>query len=227
MPRSDDMLMFFRDALLSFAPLELRHKVRPYSPTTTLRSATWLGLAQFAIAALTLLARYRNFFLARAQQWASPMRGTAEWVQSGTAVIITIEFFIYPLSLLLAYLVIEGLVRFAAGMVTSEVVPSLPIVLGYKLTTRLQRRREMARLRSLPPDQWQVLPAEKIQVASAQAKPGWTAMATIAIGERWYEVESERSGPAPLSWIYVLRPAPAGKILRRLERYDPPSSLSG
>lgn len=218
------MLMFLCDALLSFAPLELRHKVQPYSPTTTLRSATWLGLAQFVIAAFMLLARYRSFFMARAQQWAAPMRGTAEWVQSGTAVIITIEFLIYPLSLLLAYLAIEGLVRFAAGMITSEVVPSLPVVLGYNFITGLQRRREMARLRSLPPDQWQVLPAEKIQIASAQAKPGWTAVATIAIGERWYEVESERSGPAPLSWVYVLRPAPAGKILRRLEHYDPPST---
>jgi hypothetical protein len=217
-------LIPLRDALLSFAPLELRQKIRPYSPATTLKSATWLGLAQFVTAAFMLLARYRSFFMARAQQWASPLRGTAEWVQSGTAVIITVEFFLYPLSLLLVYLAIEGFARFAAGIVTSEVVPSLPIVLGWKIIAGLQTRREMARLRSLPPDQLQVLPAEKLEIASAQPKPGWTASATIAIGEHWYEVESERSGPAPLSWIYVLRPAPAGKILRRLERYDPPST---
>jgi hypothetical protein len=125
--------------------------------------------------------------------------------------------------LLLAYFAIEGFVRFAAGVITSEVVPSLPIVLGYKIIAGSQRRKEMARLRSLPPDQLQALSADKIQIASAQPKPGWTTMATITIGERWYEIESERSGPAPLSWIYVLRPAPAGKILRRLERYDPRS----
>ena len=217
------MFVFLRDALLSFAPLEARHKDRPFSPVTTLRSAIWLGFAQFFIAGFALLARYHNFFMARAQQWAAPMRGTAEWVQSGAAVIITIEFFFYPFSLLLAYLAVEGFVRFAAGIITAEVVPSLPVVLGYKVIARLHRRKETARLRSLPADQFQILAAEKVQIASAQAKPGWTAMATIVIGERWYEIESERSAPAPLSWIYVLRPAPAGKILRRMERYDPPS----
>jgi len=222
MSQSHHTFISLRDALLSFAPLGLRRKIRPYSPPTVLRSATWLGVVQFGIASFALLARYRSFFMVRAQQWASPMRGTAEWVQSGTAVIITLEFFLYPLSLLLAYLAIEGFIRFAAGMITSEVVPSLPVTLGYKIMARMQRSNQMARLRSLPPDQFQALAAEKIQIASAQPKPGWTAMVTIAIGERWYELESERSGAAPFSWVYVLRPAPAAKILRRLEHYDPP-----
>jgi hypothetical protein len=215
------MFVFLHDVLLSFAPLRVRQKSRPYSPVTTLRSAIWLGFAQFFIAGFALLARYHHFFIVRAQQWAAPMRGTVEWVQSGAAVIITIEFLFYPLSLLLAYLAIEGFVRFAAGVITSEVVPSLAVVLSYKIIDTLQRRKEVARLRSLPPDQFQVLAAERIQIASAQAKPGWNAMATIVIGERWYEIEDERAGPAPLSRIYVLRPAPAGKILRRLERYEP------
>jgi hypothetical protein len=167
--------------------------------------------------------RYRSFFMTRAQQWSAPMRGTAEWVQSGAALIITIEFFLYPISLLLAYFAIEGFIRFAAGIIASEIVPSLPVALGYKIIATSQRRKEMTRLRSLPPDQFQLLPAKKVRIASAQRKPGWTATTTIAIGEHWYEIEAEQSGPPPLSSIYVLRPAPAEKILRRLEHYDPPS----
>jgi hypothetical protein len=150
------------------------------------------------------------------------MHGTAEWVQSGVAVITTIEFFLYPLSLLLAFFVIEGFVRFAAALISSEVVPSLPVVLGYNIIAAFEKRKALARLRSLPQDQFELLPGERIRISSPHAKLSWTPTTTITISDRWYEVEAEMPSTSPLEWVYLLRPAPAGKILRRLERYDPP-----
>jgi len=153
------------------------------------------------------------------------MRRTPEWVQSGTAVIITFEFFLYPLSILLLYFLFEGLARFLAGLITSEVVPSLPAVLVFKSIALLERKRTRDELSELPLDRFERLPGDKIRITSAQAKAGWNASVTISIDGRWYELEAEERASGQLSYVYLLRPAPIGKILRRIEHYQIPSAV--
>ena len=217
------MTSVLRDALLSFCPTAMRQKIRPYSPSTMVRAAIWLGLAQVFLCSFVLVARYRHFFAARARLWSPQMTGTPEWFQSGTAVLITFEFLLYPISLILLYLAVEGVVRFAAGVITSEAVPTLPVWLGFKLIQLRQRRKQVRRLNSLPPDRFEVLSDQRLRISSTLPKAGWNGSITISIDDRWYEIESEGVGSAPCRYTYVLRPASPGKILRRLERY-PPSS---
>lgn len=214
--------IFLRDTLLSFCPAAMRQRTRVYSPSTTLRAATWLGLLQAALFALALAERYRHFFIQRAQQWAEQIHGTSEAVQSGTAVLITLEFLMYPVSLIVLYFFCEGLVRFAAGVTSSEVVPSLPVVLVFKLVQIRERRRHATYLRSLPCDRVESLPDYRIRISSALPKSGWNSSITISIADRWLEVESQQIATGPLPYVYLLRPAPEGKILRRLEQYEPP-----
>jgi hypothetical protein len=100
----------------------------------------------------------------RAQQWSAPMRGSSEVVQSGTAVLVTFEFLIHPLSLLRLYFAGEGLVLFSAAIVTSEIVPSLPVVLTLKLVQLQERRREDRRIQSLPPDLVERLGGDRLRI---------------------------------------------------------------
>lgn len=209
------------DMLLSFCPEAVRRKHRPYSPAALTSLAAALGLVQFVVCALLLLERYRHFFIARAHQWAAQMNGQAEWVQSGSAAIVTFEFFLYPLSLLLLYFMFEGLLRFAAGIATSEVVPSLPVVLAFKAMETVEKRREIKHILSLPPDRVEMLPNGNVRIASALHKAGWDASITIGLDDRWYEVEREMQENGPLPWVYLLRPSPIGKIFRRVEQYEP------
>lgn len=128
-----------RDALLSFCPEAFRRKHRPCSSSSLVTAAIVLGLVQSLICALLLVQRYQHFLVARAHLLADQMNGRPEWVQSGGVAIITFEFFLYPLSLLLLYLGLEGFLRFAAGITASEVVPSLPVVFASRSRRPLGR----------------------------------------------------------------------------------------
>jgi hypothetical protein len=86
-----------RDMLLSFCPEAFRRKQRPYSSSSLVTAAIVLGLIQLVVCALLLAQRYKHFMIARTHLWATQMN----WVQSGGVAIVTFEFFLYPLSLLL------------------------------------------------------------------------------------------------------------------------------
>lgn len=214
------MTTILRDVLLSFCPAALRQKIRPYSPLTMVRAAIWLGLAQVVICSFLLVTRYRHFFETRAQLWSGQMRGTPEWFQAGAAVLITFEFLLYPISVVLLYFLVEGFVRFAAGLITSEAVPTLPVWLGFKVIDFQQRRNHAHHLKLILPDRFEVLPEQRLRISSALPKAGWNGSITISIDDHWYEIESEETGSAPHPYIYLLRPTPPGKILRRLEQYE-------
>jgi hypothetical protein len=214
------MLNALRDFLLSYCPAPLRSSWRPHSALWTLRAATWGGLAQFFLFALALALQFKNYFAYRAQQLAPHMDGTNEVVQAGFAVIVTLEFMIHPLSVLLLYLAIEGLVRFAGGLVAAEVVPSLFVFLAFKAVSSasgLRRRQQIART---VPDTLEKLPDGRLRISSGQPKPGWNSSITIGVNGQWFELDREQPGMPPHDFIYILRPAHPGKILRGYEEYD-------
>lgn len=219
-------MKLLRDALLSFCPEAFRRENRPYSPSSLVTAAIVLGLLQLVVCALLLAKRYRDFMIARTHLWTAQMNGRPEWVQSGGAAIITLEFFLYPLSFLLLYLAIEGFLRFAAGIAASEVVPSLPVVCAFKVAESVKKRRQTKQEISLPADQLEVLPDGHLRVSAARPKASWNATITIGIEDHWYEVEHEMRASEPRSWVYVLRPSPAGKIFRRVEHYQCPPDHS-
>ena len=70
------------------------------------------------------------------------------------------------------------------------------------------------------------LPDGRVRIASATPKAGWNASVTIGIDGQWFEVECEDQAQLPHSHVYVLRPAPPGKILRGYQEYDVPSAMN-
>ena len=214
------MHSILRDFLLSFCPAGTRGRHRPGSQLTVLRSATWGGLAQLLLAALFLIVRLKRHFVLRTQQFGPHMAGSNETGQAMVALIVFLDFLIHPLSLLLLYLAIEGLVRFAGGIITGETVPNLLVSLYFKTADSMSR--SLARRRSAAPvaDIADRLADGRIRISSASQKTGWNSSITVGIGGQWFEVESEEQAPPPRTFMYVLRPASPGKVLRGYQEYD-------
>jgi hypothetical protein len=209
------MHSILRDFLLSFCPAGIRRQRRPGSQLTVLRAATWGGLAQLLLAAFLLLMRLKSHFVLRAQQLGPRIAGANETGHAIIVLIVFLDFLIHPLSLLLLYLAIEGFVRFAAGMIAGEIVPNLLVSLCFKTTDSAPRRRT-------PPvaDIADRLPDGRIRISSASQKTGWNSSLTIGIGGQWFEVEREEQTSPPWTFIYFLRPASPGKVLRGYQEYD-------
>jgi hypothetical protein len=214
------MQSILRDFLLSFCPAKVREARRPSSHLTVLRAAMCSGAAQTLITSLVLIAQFKNYFIARSQQMTPHMGGVNSTGEAVVTVLVVLEFLFQPLSFFLLYLTLEGAVRFLGGLVTAEIVPSLLVFLFFKLLDSTSR--SIGRRHKGPPvaDAVDWLPNDRIQIASASAKTGWNSSITIGINGKWFEIEREENSQPPRPYMYVLRPASPGKILRGYQEYE-------
>jgi hypothetical protein len=144
---------------------------------------------------------------------------------------LSLEYLVFhPLALLQLYLAAEGFIRFVGGVAASEVVPSLPVVLFFKIRKYLQERRirrDLKPLLSIPDSLERLFDGERLRIKTSIAKTGWNASMTIGVDGEWYEVEREERGAFPQAYVYILRRAPAGKILRAYDQYDSGAATKG
>jgi hypothetical protein len=145
--------------------------------------------------------------------------------------LLSIEYVVFhPLALLRLYLAAEGFIRFVGGIAASEVVPSLPVVLFFKMRKYLQERRirrDLEPLVSIPDSLERLSDGERLRIKTAIAKAGWNASITIGVDGEWYEVEREERGAFPRTHVYILRRVPVGKILRGYDEYDSGAAMKG
>jgi len=208
-----------RDFLLSFCPAKVRQAWRPSSHLTVLHAAVLSGAAQFLLMAVVLIAQFKHYFIARSQQMAPHMGGMNSTGEAVVTVLVVLEFLLHPLSFFLLYVALEGAIRFVGSLVTAEIVPSLLVFLVFKLSDSTSR--SISRRRQGPPmaDTMEHLPDRRIRIASARPMPGWNSSITIGIDGQWFEVEREERAQPPRPYVYFLRPAPPGKILRGYQEY--------
>jgi hypothetical protein len=219
------MLTLIRDIGLSFCPAWVRTLYRPHSPLTVVRGASLTGAFQTYICSRWFWSGFIAFLSMRGQQYGSALQHENVSTQGWFTIVFFFEYLMFhPLGLLLFYLSLEGFTRFIAGLCLSEVVPSLPIVLAFTIKRYVEYRKTQGKLQVLAavPDSLEVLAdGERLRIAASCAKTAWNASITIGVGGQWYEVEREEKGTPPREHVYLLRLAPAGKILRGYEEYDP------
>ncbi|HKF21860.1 MAG TPA: hypothetical protein VKE93_09835 [Candidatus Angelobacter sp.] len=219
------MRELLRDVGLSFCPASVRNIYRPRSPSRVLLAAVLTGALQAFLFFKLFLAGYLSFLALRIRQLEGPFQRMNQTTQAWFMVVLSVEYLLFhPLGLACAYLSLEGLIRFIGGVATSEVVPSLPVVLVFKINDYVRRRKERRAVEpsAAIPDSFEVLAdGECLRVAAARPKPHWNISLTIGIRGECYEVEREERGTAPRVYVYILRRAPIGKALRGYEEYDP------
>lgn len=223
------MLELLRDIGLSFAPASVRSVHRPHSSLRVVQAATLTGALQAFLCWRWFLSGCVAFLSLRSRQLGSAFQHQNGSTQAWFIGVFSLEYVLFhPLGLFLLYLSVEGFIRFVSGLFVSETVPSLPVVLAFKIKTYAQRKKEERDLLPLAsiPDSFEALPdGERVRIAASRAKLKWNASLTIGIEGEWYEVEREERGPLPRPYVYVLKRASIGKILRAYEEYDPPAAV--
>ncbi|HYX69512.1 MAG TPA: hypothetical protein VE825_10295 [Terriglobales bacterium] len=151
----------------------------------------------------------------------------SEAIQYGAGFLTLGEYLIHPTTWLLAYFVLEGLLRSFAAAITGEVVPSLPLALVGWVHTRIDARRAERALGPRVVDEVEPRTAYSpwdLRIRSCRPKP-WTALTTISYEDQLYELASIEAADPPRRFVYLLRRKPEGKVIRGLHHYTPDEPL--
>lgn len=218
------MVELLHDIALAFCPATVREVHKPHSSLHLLWAATLTGALETFFFSRWLFHNCLAFLVERGHRYGNVLERQNETTQVWMVVVFAMEYVLFhPLAWLLAYLSIEGVIRFAGGLCASEVIPSLPVVLAFKVRSTLRERNARQQLRSqvTVPDCIEALAGgDRLRVAASRPKEGWNSSLTIAIEGECYEVEREERGSFPRPHVYVLRRAPIGKAFRGYEEYD-------
>jgi hypothetical protein len=138
-----------------------------------------------------------------------------------------IDFLLRLTTILLAFFVLEGLIRVIAAIAGRETVPTLPLKMlefaQAQLSAQQKERSMGARLR----DEVTADPSrQSLRIASCRPKE-WSQLTTISHEGDLYELVSEQEAPAPRPFVYQLRKKPPTAVIRGIYAYDPDEVLQG
>ncbi len=226
------MLVTLLGIFASLLPRSYRGRYLNDANVDIKRGAVLSGAAEFFLTSVALWFRYPVFIHRRMAESASAVAArygsdklVAGFSDLGSGVLGLVEYLLQPLSLLLIYFLLEAVVRLFAAVVSDEIVPSLPLQAVAWLHGAGARRQEITlgvRVIDL------VQPGDEreydLRIASCRPKD-WDQLLTISYNDQLYELSRELSGAPPRRFVYLLRKAPAGKVIRGLRHYDPAEVL--
>lgn len=219
--------------LLTLLPARLRRRWFAQWEQDLKSSAFVSGIVQMFGCLALLFVGYPRFM--RAQMADASTVGVARAAETmGQTALMTfggilgLAYLIQPLSLLLIYFVIEGVVRWGAVVVSGEIVATLPLYVADWVVLKFQDRARESALGPIIPDELTRTPEGEddcpLRIASCRPKQ-WTPLTTIEFEEHLYEVANEMAANPPRPFVYLLRPAPLSKVVRGIHHYDPDELL--
>jgi hypothetical protein len=158
---------------------------------------------------------------------AAELGGETAVMGSGTFVLAA--YMIQPVTILLVYLILEGLVRFLAASITGETVPNVVLAIVSMIHSRVAGTASELAMGARVADQVESLNADdlKLRISSCRQKPQWDQRVTIFYNDQLYELAGTETGNAPRRFVYLLRLKPASKIVRGTYHYSPTEVLAG
>ena len=217
---------FFRGIFYSLLPQAYWGKWRPSSTVDFARSAIVSGLLESISLLYLLIVGYVHFLFVRVHQMQSAANSN-EGTQLYLPAMLTVEYALHPFNLIGIFLAGEGAARAWSAFFVEEIVPSFPIKLANWLQRRMQTRRQRALQGPPIPDVTERLFGDEaeLHIASQSPKEGWRVSTAVAVHEDFYEVVRVEFCAGPRPNLYILRKFPAGKVMRGIYRYEPPSDL--
>jgi hypothetical protein len=219
---------FVKAIFFSPLPKELAGNYRPASTVAFLRGAYIGALLELSFC-YPLLQNYFHFLQVRADELNSLSHGALRSANEGTQLyfhyILTLEYLIHPLSLVLLYLTIEGALRFLSIFFTGENYPSLILVAGLKVRRAIAASRS-ARNPSLP-DEIRFEPDSEhiLKILSCKPKDEWRELMTLEYRDEFFELaEISKSASAERPFGYYFRRKHPGAVIRKFIRFDPGTS---
>ncbi|HJX95970.1 MAG TPA: hypothetical protein VJ324_10160 [Candidatus Acidoferrum sp.] len=243
------MLSYTLGPFLAFLPKRWRESL-PFHASVEWRPAVLLsGILECAVALMALVYWYSY----SVTHWAadavfSAIQNGAEINPNAIGFAGLAVMFLHPLTWLIAYCGVEGMVRLCAAF-TDTTLGVLPLFLADKIYLQLARGgnplsvgtdkfsqshlasgmravRERALMATLPlvPDELHFMREgsdEILEIHSCRVKTEWTPPRVVRHEDRYYRLEacSERTAPRP--FVYTLRRLPAGVPGRTVLIYSP------
>jgi hypothetical protein len=219
---------------LSLLPRRYRERFTTAESSDLRWGAMVGGLLQALVCLGLFILRYLSFFEYRIGDIGERTiaRGaehvlTAPAAQFGMGFTTTVEYLVQPLTLVLIYFTVEGVVRLTAALVTEEIVGTLPL---YIIAWGQERRGAARAERALGPRVPDIVepmysPDYDLRIFTCRRKVGWDRMMTVSYDGQFYEVLDEQPGKPPHHFIYRLRKSRPGRLIRTVHQYDPQEVL--
>ncbi|MGH9532524.1 MAG: hypothetical protein ACRD2Q_09030 [Terriglobales bacterium] len=226
------MLSFLLSVVFSVVPLRCRRRYLADPDLNVQRGALFSGIVETVGCALVLWLRYPPYVRGRmAEAAAAVAKAGGDRISEAVSDFATgglslFEYIVQPVSLLLVFFVLEGMVRLTAAVVTGEVLPSLPlqfIAWAHGLGEGWKQEHDLG-----PRIVDTVAPGDAadhaLRIESCRPKP-WNSLTTISYDGQLYELVRELTGHPPRRFVYLLRKAPESKLVRGLHHYSPDETL--
>jgi hypothetical protein len=112
--------------LASFVPAKYRTWGESLEKSTIVRGSVISGVLEFVLFGDLAFLQFRKHFLALADHFAQGNVGT----QTAALLVVAASEVFYPLSFVLIFLAVEGVLRALSGAIIGEPLPSLPVALA-------------------------------------------------------------------------------------------------
>jgi hypothetical protein len=198
----------------------------------TASAATTSGLVQFVVCLGLFIYRYLHFspgqVFGGTQVTMKAAENGGETVIMGSGIFILAIYMLQPVTILLAYLTLEGAVRLLAANTTGEVVPNLILTGASFIQGKLGSKVSELAMGARVADQVEAVQSDdvKLRISSCRQKLEWDQRITIFYNEQLYELAGTEKGTAPRRYVYLLRPKPRSKIVRGTYHYSPMETIS-
>ena len=215
------------------------------------------GFAESLLGLLLLVYWYsRSVTTWAANALDSALRGGPESAVPGQAIGFSalVLWVLHPLTWLIAYFVIEGLVRLLAAAFTSQVFGTFPLAVvdwcygkasgraptgdalhvpggRVQLKSLVSALRERIMVSRLPEVQDELLESRyagehRLEIRSSRPKPEWIPPKVVRIGDLYFRLERVSGGKSPRPFVFQLKRLAAGVPGRSVIVYEAPRTLN-
>jgi hypothetical protein len=227
-------MSFLLSILASFLPRRYRTRLPIFSEMDFRNGTLVSGIVEGLACLLIFIVRYLGFIQAKvgAMGQAAIDRGAegvlaAPAVQYGMGYVATVEYLIHPLTLLLIYFALEGVVRAVAAATTEETVGTLPLhVVAWaeeQFTAWRMERRLGPRVADIVEPIYS--PDYDLRIFSCRPKRNWDRLMTVSHEGQHYEIVGQQEVKPPRRFMYRLRKSKPGRVVRVIHYYDPEEAL--
>ncbi len=223
---------YFLGPVYASLPKRWRYVEHHGSARFLARCAMLSGVVESVLALFVMRYWYMSFFNLIGTAYGNavvngnenPVTKIAPEIIGGAGILV---FALHPITWLILYFFVEGIMRLTAAVITGETYGILPLCAADFVYRRAIRRHPGP---ELPLVSDEVLPGGAtcdLKIASCRKHPDWNYPFTIRYQRGFFQViaaEFGKAGPRP--YVYSLRRLPPGEIARGLREYHPDDVLS-
>jgi hypothetical protein len=202
--------------IFALLPRRWRERVFQTTPNRLARATTLSGIFEAVLGFVGLVVWYSIY--ARLAGDALGSAGASE----RAGLFAYVWFWLNPITWMVGYFGLEGVLRSVAALATGETYGTLPLFLVEYFSQRVARRSKRPQLVLVPDEIMRGDSTCDMKIASCRVRADWKYPFTIHYAGAYFQVVADiHLGAGPRPHVYSLRRLPPGEIARGLREYHP------